>query len=331
MKLDRDVRKTIEALDWNLHSSNGHLKFKKQGQTLVTGATPSDHRAAKNILSTLAKMEGTTIHGLAEVIAKRCEEQRQRRMRCTSGSTELVQQLHESMPEPVAVPDPEPLYSAEEERLLTKWDAQEQRKQRKKAAKEAEEKRQRALLLPTFIRVVEMGHDLLSRDIEADGGNIREMVKYVHYAINAAADMNVGLRMQGFAASRLLLADYSINGDVRGFVFVIEVSGFYLDPLMGTIEETPKWTVHKDLICECYHEMRLTHNKNYTRYRVSSEWICDRCRALGKPEHKVGYTLLCKRCFKEDPSEVVGTFTDRSQAPLLCRVAYASDKACAAR
>jgi hypothetical protein len=116
----------------------------------------------------------------------------------------------------------------------------------------------------------------------------------------------------------MLVADYTVEGDARGSTFVIEVCGYFLEPIFESLEEKPRWVVpveyedeRCELVCECYHEMRLTHNKEYTQYRVSAEWFCDRCRTKGKPDHKVGNTLLCKKCFKDDPSEVVAEFMDR--------------------
>jgi hypothetical protein len=309
MRLDKDVRKTLTALGYGITSANSNLKWRDaQGRTLITAQSPSDHRSTMKIMSTVAKQQGCTIHGLQEVIDKRAEEHRQRRLQA---SAEPVLPVEPVVLLPVTLPKVAPLYSAEDECLLAKWSAQENRNLRKKEAKEAEEKRQRGLLLPFFTKVLEMGHDLLWNDIEVAGG-ITE--KYEHFAINAAADMNAGLRMRGFAASRLLLADYSVAGDVRGFTFVIEVCDYFLDPFYGTITGTPRWIVQDDVVCECYQEMRLTHNKDFTRYRACADWFCDRCRAKGKPEHRVGdNTLLCKKCFKDDPSEngVVSEFKDR--------------------
>jgi len=309
MKLDKSVQQTLKELGYNVHSRNSNLKWiDEQGNTLITAQTPSDHRASLNILSTAAKQQGTTIHGLQEVMDRRREEHRQRRLTASSpvdieAPVEVPVEISEPKPEPVQpVSVSQQRLQKKEQRLLRRWEAEEEEKQR-----------QRALLLPTFIHALELGHDLLSRDLEATGGYQTEKFKekYEHYAINAAADMNAFLRLKGFAKSRMLLAEYTIDGDIRGFVFVIECCGFYLDPLLNTIEEKLRWVVHNDLIAECYHEMRLTHNKNYSRYRVSAEWFCDRCRTLGKPEHQVGVTLLCKRCFKEDPSEKTAEFMDR--------------------
>src|ERR1035437_3552073 len=227
-----------------------------QGRTLVIAQTPSDHRAGGSVMKTLAMLQGCTIHGLQEVIAKRREECRQRRLQA---SAEPVLPVEPVVLLPVTLPEPEPapLYSAEDERLLVKWTAQENRNLRKKEAKVAEKKRQRALLGDVFFRVTKMGHRILK---DALAGKYKEYTDGFHASAQLTVlCMHRALREQGFKP-RILVGEYTDGeGAVQGFNFIIEVRGFYIDALFATITEVPNWAVGESFMCECHEELYLTH------------------------------------------------------------------------
>jgi hypothetical protein len=291
--------------------TKGHIVRKdSEGRTITCAATPSDSHAGDNAVRVLCKTLGKTKAELLHDFNERTEGRRAGGEspkdfdRRHAPAPELLDIVQAKFANPVLVESNSA--RIRRERFVRKQ-KQDERKLVKIYAQEAEAKRQHELLRDSFKEVVRISHDLLDADLNAAGGNWASV--YEHAAGNAAADCSTVLRLRGFR-TRLVMGTYARDGQECGWFFAVEVCGFYLDIFTNYISDTPRWELGTgetgEIVAECIHEYRLTHNKDFTQWRVGKEWRCDRCKQAGAPSSfaQVNTTILCKSCYKVDPREM---------------------------